>query len=182
VPVVPRPLLHAAEAIEPEVAPADVAPVQETSTPWTEPAAYVAASEVAPRAVAETQAPEEYAAPAIVHETEALSAAQPEPVESQPAQPEPVQPEPVQPEPVQPEPVQLEPEKPVTALPELKLEWPSDLVQIETDQGKVRSAATAIAEAAPAPRPRRVRPAPTPVSDEPLVQVETRKPEAVAGE
>jgi hypothetical protein len=53
----------------------------------------------------------------------------------------------------------------------LKLEWPSDLVQIETDPHKVQ--AVAIEEPAPVRTPRRIRPAPPPVSNEPLVQVET---------
>ena len=61
----------------------------------------------------------------------------------------------------------------------LKLEWPSDLVQIETDPNKARAAASAPQEVE-APRPRRSRPAPLPVSDEPLVQVETRTREVSA--
>jgi hypothetical protein len=67
------------------------------------------------------------------------------------------------------------------ALPELKLEWPADLVQIETDPHKAETAAQGLADEAPAPRPRRARPTPAAVSDEPLVQVETRKPEATVG-
>ncbi|MGZ5091051.1 MAG: hypothetical protein ACXWIP_07745, partial [Burkholderiales bacterium] len=54
----------------------------------------------------------------------------------------------------------------------LKLEWPSDLVQVETDPLKAREAA-AYVEAEPR-RVSRVRPDPVPVSDDPLVQVETR--------
>jgi hypothetical protein len=62
----------------------------------------------------------------------------------------------------------------------MKLDWPSDLVQIETDPGKAQSAVTAV-EGEPAARPRRVRPVPLPMSDEPLVQVETRGSEGVVG-
>jgi hypothetical protein len=56
----------------------------------------------------------------------------------------------------------------------LKLDWPSDLVQIETNPEKARAVTTQIAEE-PAPRPRRPRPAPAPASNEPLVQIETRR-------
>jgi hypothetical protein len=55
----------------------------------------------------------------------------------------------------------------------LKLEWPSDLVQVETDPHKAREAA-AYVEAEPVAHVRRMRPAPVPISDQPLVQVETR--------
>jgi ribonuclease E len=65
---------------------------------------------------------------------------------------------------------------PALAAAPLKLEWPADLVQIETDPQKARDAA-AHAEPEPAPRARRVRPARTPESEEPLVQVETRRRE-----
>jgi hypothetical protein len=57
--------------------------------------------------------------------------------------------------------------------PPLKLELPSDLVQIETDPSKART--VAVEEEAPAPRSPRARPAPLPVTSEPLVQVETRQ-------
>jgi hypothetical protein len=59
------------------------------------------------------------------------------------------------------------------AAPGLKLDWPSDLVQVETDPQKAR-VASAYEEAEAAPRVRRVRSASAPMSDEPLVQVETR--------
>jgi len=61
---------------------------------------------------------------------------------------------------------------PVAAAP-LKLEWPADLVQIETDPQKARDAAAHV-EPEPAPGARRVRPAPMREPEEPLVQVETR--------
>ena len=51
---------------------------------------------------------------------------------------------------------------------------PSDLTQIETDQEKLRLAASRVAPP-PQPRPPRVRPPLPPISNEPLVQVETRK-------
>ena len=51
---------------------------------------------------------------------------------------------------------------------------PSDLTQIETDQVKLRLAASRVAPPPP-PRPPRVRPPLPPISNEPLIQVETRK-------
>ena len=51
---------------------------------------------------------------------------------------------------------------------------PSDLSQVETDPEKLRIAASKI-EPPPPPRPPRVRPPLPPISNEPLVQVETRK-------
>jgi ribonuclease E len=62
--------------------------------------------------------------------------------------------------------------------PALKLEWPSDLVQIETNPVRLQAMLAKMQEAEPAPRPKRQRPSLPPVSDEPLVQVETRKPAA----
>lgn len=60
--------------------------------------------------------------------------------------------------------------------PQLKLDWSSDLIQIETDPLKLQEAsAKAPADAAPE-RVKRVRQPLPPVSDEPLVQIETRKP------
>jgi len=67
-------------------------------------------------------------------------------------------------------------EKPAAVAAPLKLDWPSDLVQIETDPHKVQ--AVAPQEEAPARAPRRLRPAPLPVSNEPLVQVETQRRES----
>jgi ribonuclease E len=51
---------------------------------------------------------------------------------------------------------------------------PSDLSQVETDPEKMRIAASKI-EPPPPPRPPRVRPPLPPISNEPLIQVETRK-------
>ena len=51
---------------------------------------------------------------------------------------------------------------------------PHDLTQIETDPEKLRIAASKVAPPAP-PRPPRVRPPLPPISNEPLIQVETRK-------
>jgi ribonuclease E len=59
------------------------------------------------------------------------------------------------------------------APPPVELEWPSDLVQVESDPNKVRTAQQQAPQEEAAPRPRRERPAPTPVAEEPLVQVET---------
>jgi ribonuclease E len=55
----------------------------------------------------------------------------------------------------------------------LSLDWPADLVQIETDPQKARAAASFV-EPEPV-RVKRVRREPLPLSSEPLVQVETRK-------
>ncbi|HXF65598.1 MAG TPA: Rne/Rng family ribonuclease [Burkholderiales bacterium] len=57
----------------------------------------------------------------------------------------------------------------------LKIEWPADLVQVESDPSKVRAVEQQLQEETPAPRPRRVRPAPAPLEEGPLVQVETSK-------
>jgi hypothetical protein len=68
---------------------------------------------------------------------------------------------------------------PAVAAAPLKLEWPADLVQIETDPQKARHAAAHSEPEAP-PRARRERPAPMPESEGPLVQVETRTGEMPA--
>jgi len=54
------------------------------------------------------------------------------------------------------------------------IQLPPGLVQIETDPEKVREAASRV-EPEPPPRPPRVRPPLAAISDEPLVQIETRK-------
>jgi hypothetical protein len=61
-----------------------------------------------------------------------------------------------------------------SVLAKLKLDWAGDLVQIETDPQKVRPI---MIEEEEAPRPRRVRRPPAAMSDEPLIQVETRRRE-----
>ena len=55
----------------------------------------------------------------------------------------------------------------------VRIEWPSDLVQVESDPGKIQSVQQKEFEQPQAPRPRRVRPAAQPVIEEPLVQIET---------
>jgi hypothetical protein len=55
----------------------------------------------------------------------------------------------------------------------VRIEWPSDLQQIESDPGKVQAAQPETVVEQPAPRPRRVRPQAPRVSEEPLVQIET---------
>jgi len=76
-----------------------------------------------------------------------------------------------------PRPESTQPSEAPTAA--LKLEWPSDLVQVETDPQK-RQEAAAYVQPESAPRPPRPRPAPLPVDDEPLIQVETRRSAALA--
>jgi ribonuclease E len=66
---------------------------------------------------------------------------------------------------------------PQSILAGLRLDWPGELMQIETDPQKVRPVEE---EQDTAPRPPRVRRRLPPISDEPLVQVETRKHDAGA--
>jgi len=55
----------------------------------------------------------------------------------------------------------------------VKLEWSSDLQQVESDPDRVRAAQQVVPAEPPAPRPKRVRPQSAPVVEEPLVQIET---------
>jgi len=58
----------------------------------------------------------------------------------------------------------------------VKIEWPADLQQIESDPDKVRGVQQQVIEDRPsASRAKRVRQPLEPVSDEPLVQIETDK-------
>lgn len=58
----------------------------------------------------------------------------------------------------------------------VKIEWPSDLQQVESNPDKVRVAEQEAVQEQPAPRPKRVRPQQAPVNEVPLVQIETDKP------
>ena len=60
----------------------------------------------------------------------------------------------------------------------VKIEWPADLQQVESDPDKVKAVEQEAAPELSAPRPKRVRQSPPPVSNEPLVQIETERPEA----
>jgi ribonuclease E len=64
---------------------------------------------------------------------------------------------------------------PRPAPPPIQLDWPSDLVQVESDPGKVKTVIEQAREEAPAPRQKRERPVRAPVAEEPLVQIETQK-------
>ena len=66
--------------------------------------------------------------------------------------------------------------EPTIAPPALELDWSSDLVQVESDPRKIKSAQQEAP--APAPRPKRERVPLPPVSDEPLVQIETQRRES----
>jgi hypothetical protein len=55
----------------------------------------------------------------------------------------------------------------------VKIEWPPELKQVESDPEKIGSVQQEAVQEAPAQRPRRVRPPSQPVSEEPLVQIET---------
>lgn len=61
----------------------------------------------------------------------------------------------------------------VAAATPVKIEWPSDLQQVESDPAKVSSPAQSKDAEPPAPRPKRVRPASQVVDEGPLVQIET---------
>jgi ribonuclease E len=163
VPHVPRPVIDGA-AIAPEVESASIVAMPEITEPEAQ--TYVIAEEAALPSAVEMAAPKPAAEEPPAAE-EAAAVPQPE-VQHQPR---------VE---VQTEEMPCAQEH-SPALPELKLEWPADLVQIETDPHKAETAAQGLADEAPAPRPRRARPTPAAVSDEPLVQVETRKPEATVG-
>jgi hypothetical protein len=57
----------------------------------------------------------------------------------------------------------------------VKIEWPSDLKQVESDPEKVQTAQRqVIEEQQPMPRPKRARQAVEPITNEPLVQIETQ--------
>jgi hypothetical protein len=59
----------------------------------------------------------------------------------------------------------------------VKIEWPSNLQQVESDPEKIRLLQQEPVPQASEPRPRRVRQVTQPVSEEPLVQIETdRRP------
>jgi hypothetical protein len=55
----------------------------------------------------------------------------------------------------------------------VKIEWPSDLKQVESDPAKIQTAQRQVIEEQPMPRPKRVRPGAESVGNEPLVQIET---------
>lgn len=55
----------------------------------------------------------------------------------------------------------------------VKIEWPSDLKQVESDPAKVQTAQRQVIEEQPLPRSKRARPATESVGNEPLVQIET---------
>jgi ribonuclease E len=59
----------------------------------------------------------------------------------------------------------------------VKIDWPSDLQQVESDPDKIRNVQEETVADQPAPRPRRVRPQAPRTSEEPLVQVETDRSE-----
>ena len=65
----------------------------------------------------------------------------------------------------------------VVAPAPLHFDWSSGLTQIETDRAKLQAAQAAAAAMVEAPRVPRTRPVLPPLSDEPLVQVETRQRE-----
>jgi len=64
----------------------------------------------------------------------------------------------------------------------IKIDWPSDLQQVESDPGKIEAVQAEERQQSQTPRPRRVRqPAPR-AAEEPLVQIETGADESKPGE
>jgi hypothetical protein len=57
----------------------------------------------------------------------------------------------------------------------LKIEWPSDLQQVESDPEKIQAVQQQTPQERATPRPKRVRQSVPSASDEPLVQIETDK-------
>ncbi|MDP2398773.1 MAG: Rne/Rng family ribonuclease [Burkholderiales bacterium] len=74
---------------------------------------------------------------------------------------------------IQPVAVAVSPPLPVSAPAAVKLDWPSDLQQVETSRDRLQAAARNVDDVAPR-RVKRVRPPVEHVSTEPLQQVETR--------
>lgn len=60
----------------------------------------------------------------------------------------------------------------------VRIEWPADLVQVESDPGKVQTVEQAEIVQQPVQRPKRVRQPVQPLSEEPLVQIETGQADA----
>lgn len=135
-------------------------------------AAAIAAAATAPQAQPATSAPVEVSASGV----ETYQAPRPAPSAFK-AEPEPVRTLP----PRETIPVEAVPTGPgfAPAVPP-KIEWPSDLQQVESDPDKVRAAEQEGVEEQPAPRPKRVRPPQAPAIEEPLVQIETGQPETTA--
>jgi hypothetical protein len=61
----------------------------------------------------------------------------------------------------------------------VKIEWPSDLKQVESDPQKIQTAQRQDIEEQSLPRPKRVRQPVEPAREEPLVQIETHPSEPV---
>lgn len=129
----------------------DTAPLSTPYTPFV------------PQPQAETVVPDVMHSPAVV--------AAPDTMHMEAASPAPVRlPAPEQAAPVS---AALPADAPAAPAPALKIEWPSDLQQIETKAGRVQDAQASGDDGAPR-RVKRARPAPPPVVQEPLQQVETR--------
>jgi len=60
----------------------------------------------------------------------------------------------------------------------VRIEWPTDLVQVESDPAKVQPAEQTEIVQQPVQRPKRVREPAQPVGEEPLVQIETGQADA----
>ena len=63
----------------------------------------------------------------------------------------------------------------------VKIEWPADLQQVESDPGKVSAVQQEPVQEHHAPRPKRVRQTIPQAVDEPLVQIETERAESPSG-
>ena len=128
---------------------------------------YVAMGEPTRKAEPEAEAAPEAAAPVFQQPETAYT----------PSAPAPVAPEPVAAAPA-PEPIIAKPAPvpaPVAApMQALKLDWPSDLQQVETSQERQQAAIQASADDGAPKRVKRVRPSVESAPSEPLQQVETR--------
>jgi len=63
----------------------------------------------------------------------------------------------------------------------VKIEWPSDLQQVESDPSKVSAVQQEPVQEHHAPRPKRVRQPLAQAVDEPLVQIETERAQSPSG-
>jgi ribonuclease E len=79
------------------------------------------------------------------------------------------------------EPVASGPGPGVAVAAPVRIEWPSDLQQVESDPQKVASDQPEAEQQAPMPRPKRARQAAQPMDHEPLVQIETGADAAPGG-
>ena len=113
------------------------------------------------------------------HHAAAIAAAEPAEHLNAPVYEAPTSPPPYERETVR----EFQPQEPVASQPDpapgyappapVRIEWPSDLQQVESDPDKIRAVELQAPQVQATPRPKRVRHPLPPVNDEPLVQIET---------